>query len=133
MVGEVVSGVKCRHERKWTLGRVPLSFVIDVVKDQTIQTQRTKPSDRRVGDLLGAFATRLKARRGESKEQELALTAVDTADQIHRRGRYWGGRGATPTATRPAREDQNGGGRYEKIRPRTCRTGGQVASWSRWN
>jgi len=109
MVGEVVGGVQRRHERKWTLGRVPLSFVVDVVKDQTVETQRTKPSDCRVGDLLGAFTIRRKARRGESKEEELALAGIDSADQIH-------GRDGSGIAEGPLRRGQDARG-TTKARP----------------
>jgi hypothetical protein len=85
MVGEVVGGVERRHERKRTLGRIPLGFVVDVVKDQPVEAERTKTSDCDVGDLLCSFAIRRETRRGESKEQELALAGINAADQVHGR------------------------------------------------
>jgi hypothetical protein len=85
MVGAVVGGVQRRHERKRTLGRIPLGFVVDVVKDETVEAERTKTSDCDVGDLLCSFAIRRETRRGESKEQELPLAGINAADQIHGR------------------------------------------------
>jgi len=83
MSGEVVGWVQRRHERKWTLGQIPLGFVVDVVKDQPVQFQRTKTSDSQIGDLLCSFTIRRKTRRGQSKEQELALAGINPADQTH--------------------------------------------------
>src|SRR6476469_4753826 len=85
MFGEVVGWVQRRHERKRTLGRIPLGFVVDVVKDQPVQSQRTKTSDSHVGDLLCSVRVRRETRRGQSKEQELALAGIDAADQVHGR------------------------------------------------
>ncbi len=85
MLGEVVGWVQRRHERKRTLGRIPLGFVVDVVKDQPVQSERTKTSDCDVGDLLCSFTIRRETRRGQSKEQELASAGINAADQIHGR------------------------------------------------
>ena len=87
MFGEVIGWVQRRHERKRTLDRISLGFVVDVVKDQPVQSQRTKTSDSHVGDLLCPFTIRRETRRGQSKEQELALAGINAAGQIHGRDR----------------------------------------------
>jgi hypothetical protein len=69
MIGEVIGGIQCPHEWKWPLDWIPLGFVIDVVKDQAVQAERKKPSDRCVGDLLHAFAIRREARRVRAKSR----------------------------------------------------------------
>src|ERR687894_2266969 len=92
MIGKVIGWVQRRHEGKGTLRRIPLRFVIDVVKDQAVQLERLKSSDRCVGDLLRTLAIRCETRRGEGKEQKLALAVLNTAGQIHKSTRG-GGRG----------------------------------------
>ena len=85
MSGEIVGWVQRRHERKRTLDRISLGFVVDVVEDQPVQSQRTKTSDSHVGDLLCSFTIRRETRRGQRKEQELALAGINAADQVHGR------------------------------------------------
>src|SRR4051794_41896865 len=94
MFGKVIGRVQRRDERKGTLGRIPLRFVINVVKDQAVQLERLKSSDRCVGDLLRTIAIRCETRRGEGKEQKLALAVLNTAGQKHQKppGRAVGGR-----------------------------------------
>ena len=40
MIGKVIGGVQCWHERKRTLGQTPLRLVIDVVENQSVETDR---------------------------------------------------------------------------------------------
>ena len=64
---------------------IALRLVVDVVKDQAVQAERAKTRDRRVGDLLRVLGLRRETRWGEGEEQKLALTGLDSADQIHGR------------------------------------------------
>ena len=82
MLGEVVGRVQRRHERERALGRVALGLVVDVVEDQTVQIEREKAGDRRVGDVLHLLALGRETRRGEGEHEEPALASLDATDQI---------------------------------------------------
>ena len=85
MLGEVVGRVQRRHERERALGRIALGLVVDVVEDQTVQIEREKAGDRRVGDLLRLLALGRETRRGEGEDEKLALAGLDATDQIQAR------------------------------------------------
>ena len=82
MLGEVVGRVQRRHERERALGRVALGLVVDVVEDETVQIERKKAGDRRVGDVLHLLALGRETRWGEGEHEELALAGLDAMDQI---------------------------------------------------
>jgi len=80
MIGKIVGRVERRHERERAFSRIPLSFVVDVVKNQAVKIKRPQPSGRCVGDLLHAFAIRRKTRWRDREQQKLTPTLLDTTD-----------------------------------------------------
>ena len=80
-VRQVLCPEACRvdrgQERKRSLLRVAIALVVDVVEDQTIQTQRSQALLCHIGDLLGPLRSDRDPRRSQCKEQKLTPPCRD--------------------------------------------------------